>query len=563
MYKILTVVAVTLALPAPARACTNFLISRGASVDGSTMITYAADSHVLYGELYFTPARVHAPGAKRQIHDWDSGKYLGQIPQVARTFSVVGNINEHQVAIGETTYGGRKELRDPKGGVDYGSLMWIALERARTARAAIKVMTDLVAAHGYYSKGESFSISDPKEVWLLEMIGKGPKEKGAVWVARRVPDGFVSAHANHARIRQFPLHDRRNTMYAKDVISFARKKGYFSGKDKDFSFTDAYAPMGYGDARICEARVWAMFRRVAPSKKFLIDWIKGSDKRLPLWIRPDRKLSPRDVMTLMRDHFEGTPLDLSKGIGAGPYQLPYRWRPLIWKLDKTKYMNDRATSTQQTGFSFVSQARAWLPGPIGGVHWFSVDDTYSTVYVPIYAGVRRAPKAFAVGTGDFNTFSWDSAFWVFNWVANMTYARYRDKIKDVQRVQAELEGSFAARQPEIEKAALALYKQSPELARDYLTRYSAAQTERTMKRWKQLGTAMMVKYLDGNVRNEKGKVTHPGYPKAWYRRIVRQGGETYRMRQLKAEAARDKKKKAEDKRRKLEEHNKRCRVPPR
>ena len=429
-------------------------------------------------------------------------------------------------------------------------MMYIALERARTAREAIKVMTGLVARHGYYSSGESMSISDPKEVWIFEIIGKGPKNKGAVWVARRVPDGYVTAHANQARIRTFPLNDRRNTMYAKDVITFARKKGYFSGKDKDFSFADAYAPMDYGSARICEARVWAFFRRVAPSQKWIYDWVKGTEKRLPLWIKPDKKLSVRDVISLMRDHFEGTPLDLSKGVGAGPFSLPYRWRPLVWKVnkkDKVKYLNDRSTSTQQTGFSFVSQSRAWLPGPVGGVLWFSVDDTFSTVYVPMYAGIRKAPRAFAVGTGTFKRFSWNSAFWVFNWVANQAYSRYSYKIKDIQKVQMELEGHFFAMQPQVERAAMNLYKSAPELARDYLTRYSARQTARTMKRWKKLGQHLLVKYLDGNMRDEKGKVTHPGYPSHWYKRIVAEGGERYKMRKLKSEIEREKREKKKKK----------------
>ena len=533
-----------------ALACTNFLVSRGASRDGSTMITYAADSHELYGELYYTPAAVHPPGAMREVYEWDTGKYLGKIPQPRRTYSVVGNINEHQVAIGETTYGGRKELKDPKAIIDYGSMMYIALERARNAREAIKVMTDLVARYGYYSSGESMSISDPKEVWIFEIIGKGPKDKGAVWVARRIPDGFVSGHANQARIHRFPQNDRRNTLYAKDVISFARKKGYFKGKDSEFSFANAYSPMTYAAARICEARVWAFYRRVAPSKTLDFDWVKGTEKILPLWIKPDKKLAVADVMALMRDHFEGTPLDLTKGVGAGPYSLPYRWRPLTWKVnkkDKVKYLNERATSTQQTGFSFVSQSRAWLPGPIGGVLWFSVDDTFSTVYVPMYAGIRKAPRAFAVGTGTFKRFSWSSAFWVFNWVANQAYSRYSDKIKDIQKEQRALEGHFFAVQPEVERAAMNLHKSAPELARDYLTRYSARQTERTMKRWKKLGQHLLVKYLDGNVRNEKGKVTHPGYPGHWYKRVVKERGEHYRMRKLASQAEREKREKKDKK----------------
>ena len=518
-------------------ACTNFLITKGASTDGSTMITYAADAHVLYGELYYTPAAYHIEGSMMDIYEWDTGKYLGEIEQVARTYTVVGNMNEHQVSIGETTYGGRRELKNDEGIMDYGSLMYIALQRAKTAREAIEVMTKLVEKYGYYSSGESFSISDPNEVWIMEMIGKGPEEKGAVWVARRVPDGYVCAHANQARIRQFPLDDEKNCLYADDVISFARKKGYFSGEDKDFSFADAYAPLDYGALRFCEARVWSMFRRVAPSMNLSTDYVRGVEgsEPMPLWIKPDVKLSVRDVMELMRDHFEDSEFDLSVGIGAGPYKLPYRWRPLTWEVDSVEYLNERATSTQQTGFSFVSQARSWLPNPIGGVHWFSVDDTYSTVYVPMYCGISRVPESYAVGTGSFHDFTWDSAFWVFNFVSNYSYLRYSDMIQDVQKVQRKLEGRFLADQPAIDEAALALYNQSPRLAVDYLTEYSCNQGNAVVKRWKKLGEFLIYKYLDGNVKNELGKVTHFGYPESWYRRIVKERGEHFRMKKLPGE----------------------------
>jgi len=517
--------------------CTNFLVSKGASEDGSVMISYSADSHVLYGELYYTPASTHVPGEMLEIYEWDTGKHLGQIPQVARTFSVVGNINEHQVAIGETTYGGRKELRDPGAVMDYGSLMYVALQRSKTAQEAIMVMTELVAEHGYYSSGESFSISDPEEVWIMEMIGKGPEEKGAVWVARKVPDGYISAHANQSRIMQFPLDDSENTLYSEDVITFARKMGYFDGKDEDFSFADAYSPLDFGALRFCEARVWAMYRRAAPSMNFTEEYVtgKGDFPRLPLFIKPDRKLGIRDVIGFMRDHFEGSSLDLSKDIGAGPYSLPYRWRPLVWKSDGLSYFNERSTSTQQTGFSFVTQSRSWLPDPVGGIIWFGVDDTFSTVYVPMYCGIREAPYNYAVGTGDFHHFTWDSAFWVFNFTANYAYSRYSEMIKDIQIVQQELEGGFFSMQTGIDRAAIALYQQSPELARDYLTEYSKKQASRTVERWRSLGEQLLVKYLDGNLKDEHGKVSHPGYPEAWYRRIVEERGNHFRMRRLKNE----------------------------
>jgi dipeptidase len=529
-----------------ASACTNFLITKGATADGSTMITYAADSHELYGELVIIPAMRHEKGAKRIIWEWDTGKRLGEIDEVPETYRVVGNINEFQVSIGETTYGGRKELQDQKAVLDYGSLMYIALQRSKTAREAVIVMGDLVSRYGYCSEGESFSIADPLEVWFMDMIGKGPGEKGAVWVARRVPDGYISAHANQARIRKFPLHDKKNCLYAPDVISFARKKGFFKGKDEEFSFADTYAPLTFIGLRICEARVYSLFRRVAPSAKLSPDWVMGdsSAKPLPLWIKPDHKLSVQDVMGLMRDHFEGTPMDLNKGVGAGPYNLPYRWRQLEWEVDGVKYFNERSTSTQQTGFSFIAQARSFLPDPIGGLLWFGVDDTFSSVYVPMYSGIRKAPHAFAVGTADFETFSWDSAFWVFNAVANLAYSRYRDMIKDIQVVQAELEGGFLARQADIERAAVKLYQQAPELARDYLTSYSSSQAARVVARWQKLWPELFLRYLDGNVRDEHGKVTHPGYPESWYRRIIKDSGDFYKERRIPGEPEPEKKKKA-------------------
>ncbi len=515
-------------------ACTNFLISKGASKDGSTMITYAADSHELYGELYYTPPGDHLPGEMLDIYEWDTGKFLGQIKQVPHTYAVIGNMNEHQVSIGETTWGGRSELRDKNAIMDYGSLMYIALQRAKTAREAIQVMAQLVEEYGYYSSGETFSIADPNEVWIMEMIAKGPDKKGAVWVARRVPDGYICAHANQARIRQFPLNDPKNCLYEKDVINLAREKGYFSGKDEDFSFADAYAPLDYGALRFCEARVWSMFRRAAPSLNLSIDYVNGvpGAEPLPLWIKPDKKLSVRDVMELMRDHFEGTEFDMTKDIGAGPFKLPYRWRPLTWQVDSVTYCNERAISTQQTGFSFVAQMRSRLPDPIGGVLWFGVDDTYSTVYVPIYCSITEVPKSYAVGTGDFQHFTWESAFWVFNFVSNYCYLRYSDMIQDVQKVQRQLEGKFFADQPQIEKAALALYEQSPRLAIDYLTKYSVKTANSTVQRWKKLGEFLIYKYLDGNVKDEFGKVHHPGYPKNWYRRIIEETGDHFKMKDI-------------------------------
>lgn len=525
----------------PVYGCTNFLITKGATVDGSTMITYSADSHELYGFLSYSPAQDHASGARRDIIEWDTGKFLGRITQVPHTYSVVGLMNEHQVTIGETTFGGREELQNPEGIVDYGSAMYIALERAKTAREAVKVIADLYDEYGYYSSGESFSIADPQEVWIMEIIGKGPGKKGAAWVARRVPDGYVCAHANQSRIRQFPLDDPQNCLYAKDVISFAREKGYFKGEDKDFSFADAYAPADFGALRFCEGRVWCMFHRVAPSQNISIDFAKGVDGALPmpLWIKPDKKLSVHDLMQLMRDHFEGTEFDMTKDLGAGPFVLPYRWRPMTWKIDGVEYLHERAVSTQQTGFSFVSQCRSWLPGPIGGIHWFGLDDTFSTCYIPMYCGINQAPPAFAESAGSFEEFSWDSAWWVFNFVANYSYSRYCDMILDVQKVQRELEAKFLGEVAQIDTKALKLFQEDPEKARKFLTQYSLEQGEMTVKRWKKLGEFLLWKYLDGNVKDEDGQVTHPTYPDAWYRAIVKDTGDRLKVRVLKTERERN------------------------
>jgi dipeptidase len=559
----LLLVAALGALASPsARACTNLLVSRGATRDGSTFITYTADSHSLYGSLVHSLGGVYPAGATREIIEWDTGRRLGEIAQAPRTYTVVGNMNEHQVAIGETTFGGRAALANPDGKLDYGSMIMLGLERARTAREAVLVMTSLAEKHGFASDGESLSISDPKEVWYLEIVGAGKGAKageGAIWVARRLPDGTISAHANQARIRTFPRNDP-GTLYSKNVVSFARAKGWWKGADKDFSFADTYGPATWTSMRACEARVWSIFRRVSRGAWKYLDWVKGKEgaEPLPLFIKPDRKLAVQDAMELMRDHFQGTEFDLGKDIGAGAYDLPYRWRPLTFYTEPAcdlcakekdpkkkrkcleakrcvEYVNERAISTQQTGFSFVAQARASLPAPIGGVLWFGVDDTASTVYVPIYAGVLRAPRAFAEGTGDFKTFTWESAFWVFNAVANFAYSRYRDMIVDIRRVQRELEGSFLARQAEVEKHALVLHKQSPESAREYLTRYSEEQTKRTVDRWRRLLPELLLKYLDGNVRDEHGKPKHPGYPKAWLKRIVKERGEHLRVRKLKGE----------------------------
>lgn len=534
--RLLVVVAVSLGAVRTLAACTNFLITKGASADGSVMISYAADAHDFYGELSYIPPGVHPPGTMREVYEWDTGEHLGRIRQAPITYSVVGLMNEHQVAIGETTFDGREELAG-SGLVDYGSLMFIALERARTAREAIGVIGDVVAEYGYASTGESMSVSDPNEAWILEIVGKGEGDPGAVWVARRIPDGYISAHANQSRIRQFPLDDPDSCLYSPDVISFARSKGYFDGSDDEFSFADAYAPLTFGGLRFCEARVWCMFHRAAPSQDISPDYAAGDGdaEPLPLWIKPDRKLSVADVMGLMRDHFEGTPFDMTKDVGAGPYGLPYRWRPLTWEVDGVEYLNERAVSTQQTGFSFVAQSRSWLPDAIGGVLWFGVDDTASTVYFPVYCGVRDVPAAYAAGNGSLLDFTWDSAFWVFNWVSNFSYLRYNLMIQDVQTVQAQLEGRFLADQAAVEAAALELHQRSPRLAVDYLTDYTMRMGTMVHDRWRRLGEELLVKYLDGNVKTPTGEVTHPGYDEAWYRRLAEEEGERLRVKPLPGE----------------------------
>jgi dipeptidase len=533
-------------------ACTNYLITKGATADGSTMITYAADSHTLYGELYFTPAATHAPGSLLDVYEWDTNKYLGKIDQVPQTYSVVGNMNEHQVAIGETTYGGRAELQSQKAAtIDYGSLMYIALQRAKTAREAIEVMTGLTDKYGYCSEGESFSVSDANEVWIFEMIGKGDFEKGAVWVAQRVPDGYICGHANQARITTFPLNDPKNCLYAKDVISFARKHEWFKGLDKDFSFSDTYNPVNFEGARFCEARVWSMFNKVTSGMEAYLDYAKGNIKtgengfatnRMPLWVKPNRLITVADVQGMMRDHFEGTPLDMTTDAGAGPYALPYRWRPLTWKVDSVEYCNERAVSTQQTGFSFVAQSRSTLPDPIGGIIWFGVDDTYSTCYIPMYCGMTKVPHSFEVGNGDMLKYSETSAFWAFNTVANFAYLRYDTMITDVIKVQKELENSFIQMTPAIDQAALSLWnKGDQQLARDFLTNYSVNSANNTVDRWKELFHFLLLKYKDGNIMKEKNGVfertetgvavypTQSGYPESWRKNVANQTGDKLKV----------------------------------
>ena len=523
-------------------SCTNFLIGKKASTDGSTMISYSADSYNLYGELYHWPATKYNAGEILKVYEWDTGKYLGEIPQVLQTYNVLGNMNEHQLAIGETTFTGRKELSDPLGIMDYGSLIYITLQRAKTAREAISIMTELVKDNGYYSTGESFSIADPNEVWVMELIGKGEGNKGAVWVAVRIPDDCVSAHANQARIQQFPLNDAENCIYSPDVISFAREKGYYSGKDADFSFAQAYAPIDFGALRFCEARVWSFFNNVNKDMAKYVTYAKGeTTDPMPLYIKPDKKLSTRDVQNYMRDHYEGTELDWRNDYGAGPFSSPYRWSPLTWEVDSVEYCNERPISTQQTGFSFVSQSRSWLPNEIGGIIWFGIDDAAQSVYYPVYVGNTTVPEEMKVGNGDLLNFTWESAFWIHNWVSNMVYDRYSDKIEHVIELQNKIEGSFESQQQEIEEKALALYKESKPEAIKFLNDYTNHSVTEGLKEWRKMGEYMMVKYVDGVVKKEEnGKFqlndhgqpaspSRPGYPNEHYRKVVEQTGDKYKV----------------------------------
>lgn len=517
-------------------SCTNFLVTRGATKDGSTMISYSADSHVLFGELYHYPAKDYPAGAMRDVYEWDTGRFLGKISEARHTYSLTGNMNEHQLAIGETTFTGRGELQDTTGIMDYGSLIYIALQRAKTAREAIQLMDQLMSEYGYYSTGESFSIADANEVWIMELIGKGPGNKGAVWVARRIPEGYVCGHANQSRITTFPLNDPENCLYSKDVISFARNKGYFSGNDEDFSFSDAYAPVDFGGARFCDARVWSGFRKVADGMDEYADYAKGENlhHRLPLWVKANKKLGVEDVMDMMRDYYQGTDLDMTRDIGAGPNKNIVRWRPMTWEVDGKSYLNERAISTQQTGFSFITQSRSWLPDPVGGILWFGVDDTYSTVYTPMYCGMNAVPPSFAKGNGSMMEFTPDAAFWVFNQVSNLAYTRYNYMIPYIREKQKELEKKYLAETMEVDKVAGALYKKNPKKAIQYITSYSVKSGENTVAAWKKLYGFLFTRYMDGNVKTavpgqQNPHVEYPGYDEQWYRQVVEDAGERLKV----------------------------------
>ena len=574
---ILAVLAALTLSSIDSKACSNVLVTKGASTDGSNMISYAADSHQLYGELYFKKAGTWKPGDMRRIDEWDTGKHLGYIPEIANTYQRVGNMNEHQLIIGETTYGGRPELEDPKGIMDYGSLIYVALERAKTAREAIKVIVDLANTYGYYSSGESFSIADTEEVWVMDLIGKGPDNKGIVWVARRVPDGYICAHANQARISTFPLNDPENCMYAPDVITFAREKGYFDGEDKDFSFCDAYAPLDFSGMRACEARAWAAFNILCDGKFTFedengnivtkdaydyIDYAMGYDKtkRFPLFVKPSRKISVKDVADVMRDHYEGTPMDMTQDIGAGGNALPYRWRPMGFEYEGKKYINERAIATQQTGFWFVGQSRGWLPDTIGGVNWFGCDDAATSYLTPIYTTTYDVPECFRVGNGDMITYSPTSAFWVTNRVANACYKAYDMMAPTVREAIDSWENEMIAAVAKADEEALKMYNEAGRKprkqikrndkaqkvvdpyasVRNYLTEFSVGNAQKIFNKWVDLEVLLLVKYIDGNVKaqNEDGTfvtnehtdcipsgIKQPGYTAKWKEAVAKDHGE--------------------------------------
>lgn len=539
-------------------ACTNFLFTKSTTKDGSTSVTYSADSHVLYGELYHWPAADWPAGSLVDVYEWDTGKFLGKIPQVSHTYNVIGNMNEFQLAIGETTFGGRQELEGQEGAIiDYGSLIYLTLQRAKNAREAIVTMAELVEKYGYASSGESFSISDPNEVWIMELIGKGNGEKGAVWVARMIPDGYVCAHANQARITTFPLDGRTSissdkikniynkdvtTVYSKDVISFAKQKGFYpqSAKNTDFSFSDSYAPVDFSGARACEIRVWAFFNEINPDMAQYWEYAKGTNlqrdekgyvhNRMPLWIKPSRKVDVLEIMDFMRNHLEGTELDMRKDPGAGPYECPYRWRPMSYELDGEKYVNERATATQQTGFTFVSQSRSWLPNEIGGIIWFGVDDAASTVYFPMYTSSLRVPHAYAVGNGSMMDFTNKAAFWVFNQVTNFAYTRYNLIHPDIREKQKALESQYKTYVEMTDAGAMQMIAQNPQSTVEYLTEFSCSTGDRLVDTWREFYGYLFARYMDGNVKTavpgqQNPKVENPKLPEWYLRTIVNHMGD--------------------------------------
>ena len=527
-----------------AEACSNFIVGKKASVDGSVMCSYSADDYGMFQYLCHYPAAKHAKGEMRKIYDWDTNKYHGEIPEAAQTYSVIGNINEWQVTIGETTYGGREEMVDSTGIMDYGSLIYVALQRSKTAREAIKVMTTLANTYGYNSEGETFTICDPNEAWIMEMMGKGAGSKGAVWVALRIPDDAICAHANQSRIGKFNMKDKKNVMYAKDVVSFARSKGWFQGKDADFSWKMAYAKPDFSGRRFCDARAWSMLNHFYDMTPYL-DWALGKNpdaQDMPLWVVPNKKVSVKDVENVMRDHYEGTPLSVADGsdIGGGIWEMPYRPTPLMYKVDGKQYFNERPVSTQQSGFVFVSQMRSWLPREIGGVFWFANDDANMAAFTPVYCSMTERPECYNTPGADALHFSKKNAYWVCNMTSNMVYPRYSLMFPTLKEVRDSLDNSYIAAQAGVEKKAQELYAQNPQAAVKYLNDYSVEKAQQMLARWNQLFEFMVVKYndmiikpTDKNGTFEKtqyglgARPVRPGYPEKYAKELVKQSGDKF------------------------------------
>ena len=534
--KSLVLSAAMLLASSGAFACSNLIVGKKASVDGSVMVSYNADDYGMFGYLCHYPAGTHPKGSMRQIYDWDSGVYHGEIEEAPVTYNVIGNINEFQLSIGETTYGGREEMVDSTGILDYGSLIYVTLQRAKTAREAISVMTSLVEKYGYNSEGETFSICDPNEAWIMEMQGTGAGSKGVVWVAMRIPDDAICAHANQSRIGKFNMKDKKNVLYSKNVISYARKMGWFNGKDSEFSWKNTYAFPDFSGRRFCDARVWSFFNHYADDFDRYLPWALGKDKDaedMPLWIVPNRKLSVADVENGMRDHYEGTALALdTTSIGGGVYEMPYRPTPLTFTVDGKQYFNERPISTQQTAFTFVSQLRSWLPREIGGVLWFGNDDANMVAYTPVYCGNTVQPACYNTKGADAVTFSSDNAFWLCNMVSNMVYPRYSQLFPELKAVRDSLETSYFANQTSIEKQAADLYQTDKAAALKLLNNYSNTKADEMLASWKHLATRIIVKYNDMAVKKEKdGKllqsVTRPGYPASFGRKLVKETGDWY------------------------------------
>ena len=534
--KSLVLSAAMLLASSGAFACSNLIVGKKASVDGSVMVSYNADDYGMFGHLCHYPAGTHPKGSMRQIYDWDSGVYHGEIEEAPVTYNVIGNINEFQLSIGETTYGGREEMVDSTGILDYGSLIYVTLQRAKTAREAISVMTSLVEKYGYNSEGETFSICDPNEAWIMEMQGTGAGSKGVVWVAMRIPDDAICAHANQSRIGKFNMKDKKNVLYSKNVISYARKMGWFNGKDSEFSWKNTYAFPDFSGRRFCDARVWSFFNHYADDFDRYLPWALGKDKDaedMPLWIVPNRKLSVADVENGMRDHYEGTALALdTTSIGGGIYEMPYRPTPLTFTVDGKQYFNERPISTQQTAFTFVSQLRSWLPREIGGVLWFGNDDANMVAYTPVYCGNTVQPACYNTKGADAVTFSSDNAFWLCNMVSNMVYPRYSQLFPELKAVRDSLETSYFANQTSIEKQAADLYQTDKAVALKLLNNYSNTKADEMLASWKRLATRIIVKYNDMAVKKEKdGKllqsVTRPGYPASFGRKLVKETGDWY------------------------------------